>query len=118
MQEETTDRRGRSHPSRRTTVRDDRRIVRMPVMDRAATSRTIVGITDSVCYASFGVHSYHSTPFAADWNARNASISSFTLDWKPQVFAPPMMQTWTTKWNNIEVTGGSRYCLQHHDCRI
>ncbi|GFW53102.1 hypothetical protein TNCV_3293511 [Trichonephila clavipes] len=24
--------------------------------------------TDSAYYASFGVHSYHSTPFAAEWN--------------------------------------------------
>ncbi|GFY01440.1 hypothetical protein TNCV_850481 [Trichonephila clavipes] len=41
MQEETVDRRGRSHLLRRTTVRDDRRIVLMAVMDRAATPRTI-----------------------------------------------------------------------------
>ncbi|GFV72452.1 hypothetical protein TNCV_546421 [Trichonephila clavipes] len=35
---------------------------------------------DSVCYTSFGVHSYHSTPFAAEWNVHKASIASFTLD--------------------------------------
>ncbi|GFW35907.1 transposable element Tc1 transposase [Trichonephila clavipes] len=39
-QEETTDRRGQSHPPPCFTARDDRRIVSMAVMDRAATSRT------------------------------------------------------------------------------
>ncbi|GFV33590.1 transposable element Tc1 transposase [Trichonephila clavipes] len=41
MQEETTERRGRSHSLRCTTALDDRRIVRIAVMDRAATSRTV-----------------------------------------------------------------------------
>ncbi|GFX29673.1 hypothetical protein TNCV_2750071 [Trichonephila clavipes] len=37
MQEETTDRLGRSHPFRCTTARDVRRIVRMGVIDHTAT---------------------------------------------------------------------------------
>ncbi|GFS73026.1 hypothetical protein TNCV_391451 [Trichonephila clavipes] len=41
MQEETMDRRGRSHSPRCTTACDDRQIVRMEVMDRAATLRAI-----------------------------------------------------------------------------
>ncbi|GFW23360.1 HTH_38 domain-containing protein [Trichonephila clavipes] len=41
MQEETMNRWGRSHPPRCTTACDDRWIVRMTVMDRATTSRTI-----------------------------------------------------------------------------
>ncbi|GFX19393.1 hypothetical protein TNCV_3015321 [Trichonephila clavipes] len=57
----------------------------MTVMDHAATSRTH-STADLVSYASFGVHSYHSTPFAAEWNFRKASIASFTLEWKPQAF--------------------------------
>ncbi|GFS75779.1 HTH_38 domain-containing protein [Trichonephila clavipes] len=81
MQEETMDRRDPSHPPRWTIARDDRRIVRMAVRDRAATPRT-----DSVCHASFGVRLYHSTPFATEGNVRKASITSFTLNWKPQVF--------------------------------
>ncbi|GFW08896.1 hypothetical protein TNCV_3474501 [Trichonephila clavipes] len=40
--------------------------------------------TDLTCYASFGVHSHHSTGFAAQWNVRQACIVSLTLDWKPQ----------------------------------
>ncbi|GFV62664.1 hypothetical protein TNCV_903561 [Trichonephila clavipes] len=64
MQEETTDRWGQSYPPRCTTSRDDRGNMRMTVMDHVATSRTIAhnGL------ASFGVHLYHSTTFAAEWN--------------------------------------------------
>ncbi|GFV00479.1 transposable element Tc1 transposase [Trichonephila clavipes] len=48
MQEETTDRRSRSHPPRCTTTRNDRRIVLMAVMNHAATSRTIAQQIQSV----------------------------------------------------------------------
>ncbi|GFS94635.1 transposable element Tc1 transposase [Trichonephila clavipes] len=41
MQEETKDRRCQSHPLQCTTAHDGRRILRMEVMDRAATSRNI-----------------------------------------------------------------------------
>ncbi|GFX30448.1 hypothetical protein TNCV_3460991 [Trichonephila clavipes] len=36
--------------------------------------------TDSVCCASFDVHSYHSMAFAADWNVCKESIDLFALD--------------------------------------
>ncbi|GFW06610.1 transposable element Tc1 transposase [Trichonephila clavipes] len=52
MQEETTDRRGRSHPPRCTTVRDDKRIVCMAVIDYAATSRTMAQQIQSVMHHS------------------------------------------------------------------
>ncbi|GFW18211.1 uncharacterized protein TNCV_4007501 [Trichonephila clavipes] len=48
MQEGTTDRRGRSHPPQCTTSREDRQIVRMVVMDRPVTSRTIAQHIESV----------------------------------------------------------------------
>ncbi|GFU11984.1 transposable element Tcb1 transposase [Trichonephila clavipes] len=48
MQEKTTDQRGRSHPPRCTTARDDKWIVRMVVMDRAATLRTAAQHIQSV----------------------------------------------------------------------
>ncbi|GFT09655.1 hypothetical protein TNCV_4948161 [Trichonephila clavipes] len=54
-------------PPRCTTARDDRRIVRMAMMNRAAPSRTVC-TTDLVCYTSYRVRSYHSTPFAAEWD--------------------------------------------------
>ncbi|GFY33304.1 transposable element Tcb1 transposase [Trichonephila clavipes] len=41
IQEGTTDRRGRSHPPQCTTSREDSQIVRMAVMDRSVTSRTV-----------------------------------------------------------------------------
>ncbi|GFY16446.1 transposable element Tcb1 transposase [Trichonephila clavipes] len=41
MQECTTDRRGRAHPSQYPTSREDKQIVRMTVTDRSVTSRTI-----------------------------------------------------------------------------
>ncbi|GFW32483.1 transposable element Tc1 transposase [Trichonephila clavipes] len=52
MQEETTGRRGRSHPPRCTTARDDRSIVCMVVMDRESTSRTIAQQIQSVTHHS------------------------------------------------------------------
>ncbi|PRD20813.1 UNVERIFIED_CONTAM: hypothetical protein NCL1_53576 [Trichonephila clavipes] len=84
MQEKTADRRGRSHPPRCTSARDDRRIVRIHISNHSTTN--------SVCYALFGVRSYHSMPFSAEWNVHKASIASLTLDWKPQAFAPPMVR--------------------------
>ncbi|GFT66984.1 transposable element Tcb1 transposase [Trichonephila clavipes] len=50
MQEGTTDRRGGSHPPQCTTSREDNKIVRMAVMDRSVTSRTIVQHILSVTY--------------------------------------------------------------------
>ncbi|GFX45402.1 hypothetical protein TNCV_1026621 [Trichonephila clavipes] len=48
MQEETMDLWGRSHPPRSTTARDDKRIVRMAMMDHAATF-TNRSTTDLAC---------------------------------------------------------------------
>ncbi|GFV33717.1 uncharacterized protein TNCV_4568321 [Trichonephila clavipes] len=81
MQEETTDRASRSHPPHCTSARNYRWIVCMAVMDHAATSRTKAQ-QQTQSHALFGVRSYHSTPFAAEWNVRKASIASFTLYWK------------------------------------
>ncbi|GFV08851.1 transposable element Tcb1 transposase [Trichonephila clavipes] len=48
MQEGTTNRRGRSNPPQCTTSREDRQIVRMAVMDRSVTSRTVAQHIESV----------------------------------------------------------------------
>ncbi|GFX31281.1 transposable element Tcb1 transposase [Trichonephila clavipes] len=48
MQEDTTDRRGRSHPPQCTTLREARQIVRMAVTDCSVTSRTVAQHTESV----------------------------------------------------------------------
>ncbi|GFU99691.1 transposable element Tcb1 transposase [Trichonephila clavipes] len=52
MQEGTTDRRGRSHPSQGTTSREDRQIVRMAVTDRPVTLRTVAQHIESVTHHS------------------------------------------------------------------
>ncbi|GFV25927.1 transposable element Tcb1 transposase [Trichonephila clavipes] len=52
MQEETSDRWGRSHPLRFTTAHDDRRIAHLTVMDHAATSRIIAQLIQSVTHHS------------------------------------------------------------------
>ncbi|GFV54848.1 transposable element Tcb1 transposase [Trichonephila clavipes] len=57
MKEEATDRRGRSLPPRCTTACDDRWIVRMTVMSRVATSRTIAQHIQSVTHHSASTRS-------------------------------------------------------------
>ncbi|GFV06537.1 transposable element Tc1 transposase [Trichonephila clavipes] len=52
VQEGTTDRRGRSLPPQYTTLREDRQIVRMAVMDRSVTSRTAAQHIQSVKHHS------------------------------------------------------------------
>ncbi|GFV68120.1 transposable element Tcb1 transposase [Trichonephila clavipes] len=52
MQEGTTDRRGRSHPSQCTTSCEDRQIVCMAVTDRSVTSRTVAQHIESVTHHS------------------------------------------------------------------
>ncbi|GFV82484.1 hypothetical protein TNCV_3982761 [Trichonephila clavipes] len=56
MQEETTGREGRSRPPRCPTACDDRRNVRMAVMDRAATSKTIAQQIQTVTHHSMLAH--------------------------------------------------------------
>ncbi|GFW06751.1 hypothetical protein TNCV_3288511 [Trichonephila clavipes] len=62
--------------------------------------------TDSVCYAPFGVRSYHLTPFATELNVSKTSIASFTLERKLQAFAPPMVRRRTDMDNGME-----RHCV-------
>ncbi|GFS59163.1 uncharacterized protein TNCV_70351 [Trichonephila clavipes] len=52
MQVGMTDRRGRSHPPQCTTSCQDRQIVRMSVMDRSVTSRTVTEHIESVTHHS------------------------------------------------------------------
>ncbi|GFU01887.1 HTH_Tnp_Tc3_2 domain-containing protein [Trichonephila clavipes] len=52
MQEGTTKRRGRWHPPQCTTSREHKQVVRMAVMDRSVTSRTIAQHIESVTHHS------------------------------------------------------------------
>ncbi|GFV43002.1 uncharacterized protein TNCV_3680271 [Trichonephila clavipes] len=60
----------------------------MEVMDCEATSQTIAQRNQSVTQRFVPLVSFNSV--AAKWNVRKAPIASFTLEWKPQSFAPPM----------------------------
>ncbi|GFU82284.1 transposable element Tcb1 transposase [Trichonephila clavipes] len=52
MQDDSTDRRDRSHPPQCTTSRKDRQKVRMAVTDRSVTSRTVSQHIESVTHHS------------------------------------------------------------------
>ncbi|GFU82336.1 transposable element Tcb1 transposase [Trichonephila clavipes] len=52
MQEDTTDRPGRSHPPQCSTSSKDRKIVQMTVMDQSVTSRTITQHNESITHHS------------------------------------------------------------------
>ncbi|GFT42477.1 transposable element Tcb1 transposase [Trichonephila clavipes] len=52
MQEGTTERRGRSHPTQCTTSREDRQIVCMTVTDHSVTSRSVAQPIESVTHYS------------------------------------------------------------------
>ncbi|GFV60680.1 transposable element Tcb1 transposase [Trichonephila clavipes] len=121
MKEETTDRRGRSHPPLCTTAHDGRQIVRMTVMDCAATSRATVQQIQSVIYASF-----ESTPTIRRHLQQSGMFARRTLLRLP--LAGNHMHlcrqwcderwTWTTEWNDLVFTDKYRFCLQHHDSWI
>ncbi|GFU87093.1 transposable element Tcb1 transposase [Trichonephila clavipes] len=55
MQEGTTNRRGRSHPTQCTTSREDRQFVRMVVTNRSVTSRTVAQHIECVTHHSVSV---------------------------------------------------------------
>ncbi|GFV30737.1 transposable element Tcb1 transposase [Trichonephila clavipes] len=52
MQEGTTDRRGRLHPTQCTTLHEDKQIVRMAVTDHSVTSRAVAQHIESVTHHS------------------------------------------------------------------
>ncbi|GFS85571.1 transposable element Tcb1 transposase [Trichonephila clavipes] len=120
MQEDTTDRHGRSHPPQCTTSREDRQIVCMAVTDRSVTSRTIAQHIESVTYHSVSVRT----------NGRRLQQSGLSA--RHPLLGLPLTQNhkrlrrqwcdekrmWATEWNEVVFTDESRICLQHHDGRI
>ncbi|GFT05408.1 uncharacterized protein TNCV_124171 [Trichonephila clavipes] len=96
-------------PTRGTTASDDSDGSRSHITNHSAT--------DSICYASFGVRSYLSTPFAAEWNY---SLLRLLLTGNYRRLHHQLCdkrRTCTTKWNDIFFTDESCLCLQHHDGR-
>ncbi|GFW01495.1 transposable element Tcb1 transposase [Trichonephila clavipes] len=70
MQEGTTDQRGLSPPPQCTTSREDRQIVRMAVMDRSVTSRTISQHIESVTRHSVSARTIRRRLQQSDLSAR------------------------------------------------
>ncbi|GFT02452.1 transposable element Tcb1 transposase [Trichonephila clavipes] len=69
MQEDTTDRRGRSHPPQCTTSSEDRQIVRISVAYLSVTSRTVAQHIESIthnsaCACAIRRHLQHSGLYA------------------------------------------------------
>ncbi|GFY30753.1 transposable element Tcb1 transposase [Trichonephila clavipes] len=117
MLEDTTDRRGRSHPRQCTTSREDRQIVRMAVTDLSATSRTVAQHIKSVTNDSVSARIIR----------RRLQQSGLSL--RRPLLGLPLTQNhkhlrrqwcderrmWAAEWNEVVFTRESRICLQHHD---
>ncbi|GFT79099.1 transposable element Tcb1 transposase [Trichonephila clavipes] len=119
IQAETTNQRVPSYPPRCTTARDDRRIVRMTVTDRAATSRsTEQQIQSYSTYVSTGTIRRRSQQ--SGMSARRpflrlsltGNYRRLRRQWGDE------RRTWTTERNDIVFTDESRFCLQHNGIRV
>ncbi|GFU42388.1 transposable element Tcb1 transposase [Trichonephila clavipes] len=104
----------------RTTTLDDRWIVRIAVMDRTATSRTIPQQIQSVTHHSVSAHTILSRLQQSGMSTRHPLLrlvltgnhERLCCQWCDEWL------TWTTEWNNIVFTDESRFCLQRHNGRI
>ncbi|GFW85075.1 transposable element Tcb1 transposase [Trichonephila clavipes] len=120
MQDDTTDRRGRSHQPQCTTSRKDRQIVRMAVMDRSVTSRTVARHIESVTHHSVSVLTIRRRLQQSDLSARQPllglPLAQNHRRLRRQWCAERRM--WVAEWNEVAFTDESRICLQQHDGRI
>ncbi|GFV04093.1 transposable element Tcb1 transposase [Trichonephila clavipes] len=117
MQECTTDRRGRSHPSQCTTSRENKKIVLMAVTDRSVTSRTVAQHIESVTHHSVSTRTIR------------CHLQQIGLSARRPLLGLPLTQNhrrlrrqwsdergmWVAEWNEVVITDESRICLQHHD---
>ncbi|GFV11778.1 transposable element Tcb1 transposase [Trichonephila clavipes] len=120
MQEGTTDRRGRSHSPQCTTSREDRQIVRMAMMDRSVTSRTIAQHIESVTHYSVSARTIRRRLQQSGLSARRPFLGlPLTQSYRRlrrQRYDERRM--WVVEWNEVVFTDESRICLQHHGGRI
>ncbi|GFY07439.1 transposable element Tcb1 transposase [Trichonephila clavipes] len=120
MQEDMTDRRGRSHPPQCTTSSEDRQIVRMAVTDRSVTSRTIAQHIESVTHHSVSAQAIRRRLQRSGLSARRPLLGlSLTQNHR----SPPRQwcderRMWAAESNEVVFTDESRICLQRHDGRI
>ncbi|GFX47489.1 uncharacterized protein TNCV_618481 [Trichonephila clavipes] len=120
MQEGTTDRRVRSHPSQCTTSRDDRQIVYMTVTDRSVTSRTVAQHIESVTHHSVSACTIRRRLQQSGLSARRPFLGlPLTLNHRRlHRQRCDERRTWVAEWNEVVFTDESRICQQHHYGRI
>ncbi|GFT17176.1 transposable element Tcb1 transposase [Trichonephila clavipes] len=120
IQEDTTDRRGRSHPPQCTTSREDRQIVCMTVTDHSVISRTVAQYIESVTHHLVSACTIRRRLQQSGLSARRPLLGlPLTLnhrrlcrEWCDE------RRMWVGEWNEVVFTDESRICLQHHDGRI
>ncbi|GFV50331.1 transposable element Tcb1 transposase [Trichonephila clavipes] len=114
MQAGALERRGRSHPPQCTISCEDRQIMRMAVMDRSITSRTVAQHIESV--------THHSVSARTIRRRLQQSVPSAIR----QLLGQPLAQNqrrirrqwcderrmWTAEWNEVIFTDESRICQQ------
>ncbi|GFU62427.1 transposable element Tcb1 transposase [Trichonephila clavipes] len=120
MQEGTTDRRGRSHLYQCSTSRECSLIVRMVVMDRSVTSRSIAQHIESV------------TRHSVSASTIRRHLQQSGLSARRPLLGLPLTQNhrrlrhqccderrmWAAKGKEVVFIDESRICLQQHDGRI
>ncbi|GFY01846.1 transposable element Tcb1 transposase [Trichonephila clavipes] len=119
MQEGTTDQRGPSHPPQCTTSREDRQIVRMAVMDRSVTTRTVAQPIEYVTHHSVSARTIRRRLQQSGLSARRPLLCPLTQNdrrLRRQWCDERMM--WVAEWNADVFTDMSCICLQPHDGRI
>ncbi|GFW85240.1 transposable element Tcb1 transposase [Trichonephila clavipes] len=120
MQEDTTDRRGRSHPPQCITSREDRQIVRIAVMDRSVTSRIVTQHIESVTHHSVSARTIRHRLQQSGLSTRRPLLGlpltqnhgRLRHQWCDE------RRMWVAEWNEVVFTDESRICLQHYDGRI
>ncbi|GFT03062.1 transposable element Tcb1 transposase [Trichonephila clavipes] len=90
MQEDATDRRGRSHLPQCTTSREDRQIVRMALTDRSVTSRTVARHIESVTHHSVSARTIRRSLQQSDPSARRPLLG-LPLTQNHRRLRPPMV---------------------------
>ncbi|GFU19134.1 transposable element Tcb1 transposase [Trichonephila clavipes] len=120
MQEGTTDRRGRSHPPQCTTSCEDKQVVRIAVMDRLVTSRTVAQHIEFVTHHSVSARTIRRHLQQSGLSARRPLLDlpltqnhrRLRHQWCDE------RRMWVAEWNEVVFTDESRISLQHHDGRI
>ncbi|GFV19718.1 transposable element Tcb1 transposase [Trichonephila clavipes] len=120
MQEGTTDRRGRSHPLKCTTAREETEIVRMAVTDHSVTPRTIAQHIESVTHHSVSARTIRRRLQQSGLCARRPLLGLPLTQNHRRLHRQRCdeKRMWAAEWNEVAFTYESRICLQHHDVRI